>query len=167
MIISRGVSFFLRFAEFAAAAVVLGLIANFLHQHDEGNGGAGPLGREIYTEVVAALAILLSVALLIPTKTSFLIYPVDLLASAAWFAAFGALVDWLDDQSCGGVWYWSNLTNDSWCGEWKAAEAFSFISACLWFASFLLGVFVYHKLAKEPTQTDGTHRRRRWGRSRV
>jgi Membrane-associating domain len=69
-----------------------------------------------------------------------LIQTVDIIISLAWFAAFGVLVDALGDlsASCGGLWHWSNLTANNDCSRWKAAEAFSFLSACFWLASGLL-----------------------------
>ncbi|KAF2275973.1 uncharacterized protein EI97DRAFT_458968 [Westerdykella ornata] len=167
MFFSRAVSIFLRFGEFVSAAVVLGLMAWFLHYHDEWD--VGPLAREIYTTVIASLSVIFSLIWLIPTTSSMLHYPFDLLASAAWFAAFGILVDYLGDSGCGRAWEWNSFdirVNSPWCGKWRAAEAFSFISAAFWFVSFLLGVYVYHRVSRDPVVTDGTTRRR-WYRSRV
>ncbi|KAF2729147.1 integral membrane protein [Polyplosphaeria fusca] len=165
MIVSRAFSIFLRFGELVCAAVVLGIISWFLHQYDK--YGVGPLGREIYTIIIAGLSVLFAVVWLIPTTASMLHYPADLFLSAAWFAAFGALVNWIERLSCGGIFHWGGiLARGSYCGKWKAAEAFSFIGACFWFASFLLGVYVYHKLGHSQATVDGT-RRRRWHRSRV
>jgi hypothetical protein len=90
MLLSRAFSIFLRFGEFVCAAVVLGIISWFLHQYDK--YGAGPLGREVYTEVIAGLSVIFSLVWLLPTTASMLHYPADLFFSAAWFAAFGALV---------------------------------------------------------------------------
>jgi hypothetical protein len=68
-------------------------------------------------------------------------------------------VDYVHDASCGGIFYWGDISfRGPWCGKWKAAEAFSFIAACFWFVSFLLGVFVYHKVSRDPVATDGTSR---------
>lgn len=164
MIVSRAVSIFLRFGEFVCAAVVLGIISWFLHQYDK--FGIGPLGREVYTVIIAALSVIFSIVWLIPTTGSMLHYPADLFLAAAWFAAFGVLVNWIEKINCGGIFHWGGiLARGSYCGKWKAAEAFSFIGACFWFASFLLGVYVYHKLSR-PATVDGAGRRR-WGRSRV
>lgn len=87
MIVSRVVSIFLRFGQFVCAAVVLGLVAHFLDQRNK--YGIGPLGRSIYTIVIASISVLFSLVWLIPTTASMLHYPFDLLMSAAWFAAFG------------------------------------------------------------------------------
>ncbi|KAF2007207.1 integral membrane protein [Amniculicola lignicola CBS 123094] len=165
MIVSRAFSLFFRFSEFVCAAVVLGIMAHFLNDYDKTH--VGPLSREIYTTVIASLSVLFSVIWMIPTTHQFLHYPIDLFLSAAWFAAFGVLVNWIGRFNCGGAWYWGGIRRwNSYCGQWRAAEAFSFIGACFWFASFLLGVYVYHKL-RQPMTLDGTRSRRRWHRSGV
>jgi len=166
MIVSRAISVFLRFGQFVSAAVVLGLVAHFLHQRDK--YGVGPLGRSIYTIIIASLSVLLSLAWLIPTTHSMIGYVSDFVLSAAWFAAFGVLVNWVSRMNCGGIWYWGNIAvRGSYCGQWKAAQAFSFISAIFWFASFVLGLVVVHKLNRRVAATDGTRTRRTWHRSRV
>jgi len=167
MLLSRIFSLFLRFGEFVCGAVVLGIMSFLVHQWDK--YGVGPGGREIYTLVISCLSVLFSLIWLIPSTSSMLHYPFDLFMTAAWFAAFGALINWIHKLNCGGIFHWGGITKGSYCGKWKAAEAFSFISACFWFASFLLGIFVYHKLSRDrPVATDGTTgRRRRWGRSHV
>jgi hypothetical protein len=53
------------------------------------NRWRGSLAREIYTIIIAALSVLFSLIWLIPTTASMMHYPLDLLASAAWFGAFG------------------------------------------------------------------------------
>jgi hypothetical protein len=62
------------------------------------------------------------------------------LISFAWFAAFGLLVNTINQLSgCGGIWNWNFLhrRNDV-CGRWKAAEAFAFLSAIIWLVSALV-----------------------------
>lgn len=63
---------------------------------------------------------------------------VDVIISCAWFAAFGILVDAIHKFSCGSIWHWGGITHGDSCGRWKAAEAFSFISACVWMVSGLV-----------------------------
>lgn len=58
----------------------------------------------------------------------------DILISFAWFAAFGVLVDTIRRLPCGSIWSW-HFRGDQTCGRWKAAEAFSFLSAIVWLAS--------------------------------
>ena len=66
---------------------------------------------------------------------------VDVLISFAWFAAFGALVDAIMKNNCGDIWEWHSFNSDSMCDRWKAAEAFSFLSAVFWLVSTLLVCF--------------------------
>lgn len=78
---------------------------------------------------------------------------VDVILGLAWFAAFGVLVDALEDSSC---WYgpweaisWDGrtyLSYNSSCARWKAAEAFSFLSAVFWLASGLVvSIFCFRR----------------------
>ena len=134
---------------------MVGIVGHFIDDYHH-NGHHGPIGREIYTEIVATVTTFFSLIWLLPFTFNFLHYPFDGLYSLAWFAAFGALVDWSDHAGCGGAFQWGGLANGSYCGKWKAAEAFSFISACLWLASMLLGVHVFHNLrARSAVVTDG------------
>lgn len=64
--------------------------------------------------------------------------PVDILLSLAWFAAFGVQVDTNDRFNCGSIWQWGAITDDTYCGRWKAAQAFSFLSAIVWAATALV-----------------------------
>ncbi|KAI9729824.1 MAG: hypothetical protein M1834_006572 [Cirrosporium novae-zelandiae] len=158
MIISRLISFLLRVGEFAFAAVVVGIIGHYLAEY-------GAYGRFIYTEVIAALSILLALFWMLPFTGNMLHYPMDFILTCAWFAAFGILVNKLHHLSCGSIWYWHNITDKSDCGKWKAAEAFSFMSAIFWLASALLGVYVYHRLGRPvAADTVPSHRRRWYGR---
>ncbi|KAF2085488.1 integral membrane protein [Saccharata proteae CBS 121410] len=142
MIISRVVSLLLRFGEFVSGAASLSSPANFGH-------GGSPHGREIYTEIIAALAVVLSLVWMIPTFHQFLHYPADFIMSLAWFASFAALVNWVHRANCGGAFHWGGITHGGYCGQWKADEAFAFISACFWLASSILGAYVYHKRIRE------------------
>lgn len=137
------VALLLRFGQFAFAAVVLGFLAYFLNIRDETH--AGPLGREIYTIIVAIFAVIASVAWMLPMRATELNYPFDFAFSVAWFAAFGVLVDWLHVTNCGPAFAWRGLHQAGYCNHWKASEAFSFLSALFWLGSALLGVYVYHK----------------------
>jgi hypothetical protein len=165
MLASRIFSLVFRLAEFVCAAIVLGIVSWFLHQRNK--YGIGPLGRSIYTEVIAALSIPVSLIWMIPTKASMANHVADLFFSLAWFAAFGCLINWYYSINCGSIWYWEGIyLHGNYCGKWNAAQAFSFLSGIFWFASFLLGIFTYDKLRRNAT-VDGTTHGRRWGRSRV
>ena len=57
----------------------------------------------------------------------------------AWFAAFGLLVNTLNQLPCGGVFDWDFWHRRStMCGRFKAAEAFAFLSAIIWLVSALV-----------------------------
>lgn len=64
---------------------------------------------------------------------------VDVILSLAWFAAFGLLVDTIHQiPRCRTFdWYFPG-SDHSLCTRWKAAEAFSFLSAILWLVSALV-----------------------------
>lgn len=139
--------------------IVAGIIGYYLQRWDEGYGDrlGDYLGRWIYSEVIAGLSILLGLLWLIPTAHTFFIWPstipsvslihlsvlngvVDVVISFAWFAVFGLVVDALDDVPCGGVFDWDRgtINFDNFCGHWRAAEAFSFLSAIIWLVSGIL-----------------------------
>jgi len=167
MIISRTLSIFFRFAQFVCSAVVLGIAAYFVNRWRRfGDADTSPHGRLIYTLVIAAISTLFSLLWLLPFTYTFLHYPFDFLMSAAWFAAFGLLVNWSGRAGCGRAFAWAGLYRGGEGDRWKAAEAFSFLAACFWLASALLGMWVYHRLRRrEPVAVDTTTTRRsRWGR---
>jgi hypothetical protein len=161
-VISRLLSIVLRIAQIAFGAVVAGIIGHYLHEYHD--AGAWPLARWIYTEVIAGLSILLGLIWLIPFASGFFSWPFDVIISFAWFAAFGILVDAIHKLSCGSIWQWGIVTHNSVCGRWKAAEAFSFLSAIVWLVSALVGLWFTFRV--RDTTTDSAHRRRRWGRGR-
>ncbi|KAJ5406256.1 hypothetical protein N7465_007540 [Penicillium sp. CMV-2018d] len=168
-VISRLVSIILRVAEIAFAAVVAGVIGHYLAEVNHSGVDVDwlPQSRWIYTEVIAGLSILLGLIWLIPFSSGFFSWPMDILISFAWFAAFGVLVDTIRHLPCGSIWSWhfrGAFSGDQMCGRWKAAEAFSFLSAIIWLTSAIVGIWFTFRVRQNPT--DGV-RRRRWGRSAV
>ncbi|OQE39772.1 hypothetical protein PENCOP_c006G02240 [Penicillium coprophilum] len=162
-VISRLASIILRVAEIAFAAVVAGVIGHYLAQvnHSSSDVDWWPQSRWIYTEVIAGLSILLGLIWLIPFSSGFFSWPMDILISLAWFAAFGVLVDALHHMPCGSIWSW-HFRGDRMCGRWKAAEAFSFLSAIVWLVSAIVGIWFTFRV--RDNTTDRVHHRRRWGR---
>ncbi|KAJ5381649.1 uncharacterized protein N7496_004077 [Penicillium cataractarum] len=156
-VVSRLVSIPLRIAEIAFAAVVAGIIGHYLASLDGISSWAQ--ARWIYTEVIAGLSILLGLIWLIPFSSGFFSWPIDILISFAWFAAFGILVDALHHLSCGSIWAW-HFRGDAVCGRWKAAEAFSFLSAIVWLVSAIVGLWFTYRVRDHGAGTT----RRRWGR---
>ncbi|BCR94682.1 MARVEL domain-containing protein [Aspergillus luchuensis] len=162
-VISRLISIVFRVAQIVCGAVVAGIIGHYLAQY---SGDAWPEARWIYTEVVAGLSILLGLIWLIPFSSGFFSWPFDVIISLAWFAAFGILVNAIHKFSCGSIWHWGGLYRNNTCSRWKAAEAFSFISAIVWLASALVGLWFTFRVRKDSTApTYG--RRRFFGRSAV
>ncbi|KMQ81418.1 integral membrane protein [Lasius niger] len=89
--LDRLVSMLLRTAELVFAAIIAGVTGSLLHRM---NGySAWNLGRYIYTEVVAAVSILLALIWLLPFARTFAHWPVDLVISLLWWASFGLLVN--------------------------------------------------------------------------
>lgn len=91
MAIDRVVALILRAAELVFAAIVAGVNGEYLH--NARGASSWQLGRFIYTEVVAALAMLFSLMLLIPFSSTFVHWPLDIFISINWWIAFGLLVD--------------------------------------------------------------------------
>lgn len=68
---------------------------------------------------------------------------VDIIIALCWFAAFGLEVDALNNVPCGGAFDWGYIGDNDLCGRWKAAEAFSFLSAIIWLVSGILVCSTY------------------------
>jgi len=162
-------SMVLRVAELAFAAIVAGLNGDYLHAAK--GASAWDLGRHIYTEIVAGLAIIFAIIWLFPFSGSFIHWPADLLISIMWFVAFGLLVDWLGG-SCGNIFDWDGISfrQTASCSQFKATIAFTFLSAICWLVSAILGLWWirrHTRTARTTAVTPGTYQRRRWYRSRV
>lgn len=71
-------------------------------------------------------------------------YPLDFIFSISWFAAFGALLQWVsqDNITCTGyfgVWFADGFTHDYYCDEYKTLEGFAALSGILWlFSAFIV-----------------------------
>jgi len=159
-VFARVFSVILRVLELVSATIVVGIVGDALHDADMAH--SRPSSRFIYTEVVAALSMLLSLLLLIPFTAGFDLWPLDFVFFILWIVAFSLLADWIIPMNCN--WTWGNgyLENDAatQCSLWKAALAFAFISAVLWLLSSLVGMWFMWR-----TRGTTTHRRRRWYRS--
>ncbi|EXJ94056.1 hypothetical protein A1O1_02449 [Capronia coronata CBS 617.96] len=152
-VISRILSIALRVAEIAFAAVVAGLVGSYLHDYRSDSGL--PLARFIYVEIIAGISILLGLLWLLPFASGFFHWPVDLLLSFAWFAAFGLLVNYVNRTTCGGHTFdWGHLTRGGFCQRWRSTEAFSFLSAIIWLASALLGLWFIRRERNKTAPVD-------------
>ena len=88
---SRLVSVLLRTGELAFAAVVAGIVGEYLHAYDKQH--LWPQGRFIYTEVIAGISMLLALFWLFPFTASVINWPGDLILFLLWIVAFGLLVN--------------------------------------------------------------------------
>ncbi|KAH8716827.1 hypothetical protein GQ44DRAFT_762453 [Phaeosphaeriaceae sp. PMI808] len=157
MIISRLISLILRTGQFIFAAIVLGLTAYFLHARR--HHGVGPYGRLIYSIIWSSLSLIVSIIWAIPTTSSITGYGSDLVFTGGWAAVFGLLVTWFSHAGCGSAWNWTgfSLSRSNACGQWRAAQAFSFLSLVFWFASFCLGVITVHRLSRRVDSKRGAN----------
>ncbi|KAF1917942.1 hypothetical protein BDU57DRAFT_182156 [Ampelomyces quisqualis] len=148
MIFSRLASIILRMGQFVFAAIVLGLTAYFLYQRSR--HGVGPFGRIVFSVIWSSLSIIAAIIWVIPTTSSMTGYVSDFVFTAGWAAVFGLLVRYFDGVNCGSAWNWTgfSLSRDNYCGQWRAAQAFSFLSLVFWFATFLLGIITVHRLSR-------------------
>ena len=90
MALDRLLSLLLRAAELGFGAIVAGVNGEFL---DTSSADSWTLGRYIYAEVVAGIAIFFSLIWLIPFSSTFTHWPLDIIISLCWWAVFGLLVD--------------------------------------------------------------------------
>jgi len=155
MMISRLISLILRIAQLVFATVVLGLTAYFLHQHTKHD--VGPFARLVYSVIWASLSVIFAIIWAIPTTSSMTGYVSDLIFTAGWAAVFGLLVRWYDGINCGSAWNWVgfSLSRSNYCGQWRAAQAFSFLSMVMWFATFVLGIITVHRLSRRASTRGG------------
>ena len=144
----------LRFAELVSASVVAGIIDSYLDKYSSAT--AWPEKRFIYIEVIAGVSILLSLIWLFPFSGGFLHWPMDLILSAAWFAAFGLLVNALGNRGCGGgAFSWGGITYGGVCNRWRASEAFSFLSAIFWLLSTIVGIWFVTRTKEDRAAATG------------
>lgn len=97
MALDRIVNIVLRAAELVFATIVAGVTGQHLHQYRDASSWSQ--GRFIYTEVVAALSMFFALIWLVPFSWSFVHWPVDIILSLAWWAAFGLLVNVSDTHT--------------------------------------------------------------------
>lgn len=154
MALARIISVALRLAQFLCAAIVLGLSAYFLHNYEKYRHG--PFARLVYSTIISAISVWLALLWMVLPHATYVHFGTDLILCAAWFAVFGLLQDYYDDEiRCGDIWSWEGIdVSNNFCGQWNAAQAFSFLAAVFWFASFLVGILAWSR-ARTPVATDG------------
>jgi hypothetical protein len=112
--------------------IVVGIVGHFLNYYEDNT--PYPNVRLVYTEVVAALSMLCSILWMVFWTTESYNIGADLFISLAWFAAFGSLMEYVDCHHCTTSPFnihYRNKIGGGLCKEWRAAEAFAFITAVL------------------------------------
>ncbi|KFZ24074.1 hypothetical protein V502_01450 [Pseudogymnoascus sp. VKM F-4520 (FW-2644)] len=165
---SRAVSVIFRFMELVSAAVVAGILGNYLHNIHE--AGVRNNSRVVYAISIAGIAIFFSLVLMPPLRYSFFAFPLDFAIFVCWMVAFGLLVNLVGGRNCNSTWF---TTSWSWawgrwyrvpgatvaefghsgCSDWRAAVAWSFIGGIFWLLSSALGVYVLTQYK----DSDGNH----------
>jgi len=163
-VFSRLFSIILRVLQLICAAIVAGIVGDYIDDTRRARGYTGD--RFIYTIIVASLSLFASVVLLIPFTATFTIFPLDLLLFVLWLVAFSLLADFIAPLNCtwgswslGPEYYLSDHTIDA-CQRWKAGLAFCFISSMLWLLSALLAMWIVWRHKDRYSE-----HRRRWYRS--
>jgi hypothetical protein len=141
----------LRIGELAFSAVVAGLTGQYLHEHK--GASAWDEKRFIYTEVIAAIAILYALLFLLPFMSTFWHWPMDFLLFAGTFdrlcspcsrmflpipAQNQAANKQQYDNTCGSIWNWTGITGGSTCDKFRADLAFLFLASIFFLVSALL-----------------------------
>ena len=90
MILSRLLSVILRLLQLAAAAIVTGIIGDYISHVNK--AGFNPADRFIYTIVIAAFSLLAALILLVPFTASLTLFPLDFLFFILWIISFGLVV---------------------------------------------------------------------------
>jgi hypothetical protein len=80
-----------RIMELFSAAVVAGIVGEYLHKIDDANQNAGP--RTVYAEALAGISLFFSIAYLPPLTYSFYGFFIDFSLFICWMVAFGLLED--------------------------------------------------------------------------
>ena len=85
---SKGVSVFLRLVELVSAAVVAGIVGQYLHYRPQYVGS-----RITYTEAIAGISIFFSIVMLVPFKYFFYAFALDFALFIMWMVSFALLVN--------------------------------------------------------------------------
>ncbi|MCJ1321080.1 hypothetical protein MMC15_006422 [Xylographa vitiligo] len=140
--IYRFLSIPFRIGELAFAATVAGLAGYYLQRLKAPDTWPEP--RFIYMEVIAGLS-MLSAIMWLPFSWARISYPLEICLLFAWLVTLGLLVNYIGPLNCGSIWDWGQITTGSTCSQWKAAIAFSLLSAVCWLFTAIMGVILIHR----------------------
>ena len=145
-VLSRLISIPLRLGEIAFAAIVAAIIGSYMRHHSSSDNW--PQARFIYTLVVSALSMLFGLIWLIPTSGGFFSWGADIFLSLCWWAAFALMVLFTKQQCGSGAFDWNGIKvmgHDGGCAQWRAVQAFAFLSAVFWLVSAIVGIWFTHR----------------------
>ena len=112
-----------------STATVAGLVGYYFQRLKAPNTWPEP--RFIYMEAIAGLS-MLSAIIWLPFSWARISYPLEICLLFAWVATLGLLMDYTGPLNCGSIWDWGQITTGNTCSQWKAAIAFSLLSAVCW-----------------------------------
>ncbi|EHY59520.1 hypothetical protein HRR83_001202 [Exophiala dermatitidis] len=145
-------------SEACFAAIVLGIVSWFLSHYED--TPVYPAARLIWTEIIAALAILYCATLVF----TFDYYPacfamINMFFALAFFASFGAVENFDCDDNWMG---WRSEYGEPYRPCWRATAAFTFLSGFFWLVSVLLAYWTpinkepHHILPRKPSHGSST-----------
>ncbi|SPQ24177.1 d35c8d83-68bb-43fb-bbd6-43592f4e6bf9 [Thermothielavioides terrestris] len=170
-VISRGAQVALRIFQLIGSVIVLGILGHFLHELSK--GGAARDGRAIYGVVVASISTLFVLVFMAPFMYSFHAFPGDFALFVMWLILFCLLITRTGVHTCGSPWfynYWGYYWGGWWrgpffpvfensgCGSWRTALAFSFMVMFAFLVTTILGAYVVsrHWTKKRRDRQAGT-----------
>jgi len=169
---SKVASVFLRVLELSSAAIVAGLVGQYLHYVSNAHDAAN--SRFVYTVTLAGISIVVSLVCMIPLNYAFYGFLLDAALFVMWMTAFGLLVNLTASGGCNSYWYWSSwgyywgryyytpvvnlnqsIVGTAACGKWRATLAWSFIGGWCWFISAIIGAYVVFRIRDERSARNG------------
>ena len=117
-------------------ATIAGLIGTYISNNK--NDTTTPQTQFYYTVAVAAISMFLALLWLIPFAWSLVHYPTDTLILILWVIVYILMVNFIKPLDCGSIWDWSDITKGGTCQKWKAAIAFTFLSAVFWLITTII-----------------------------
>jgi len=164
---SKVCSVILRVGELVSAAIVAGLLGEYLHYVSDAHDSAG--SRIIYTVALAGISLVVCLVCMAPVDILFYGFLLDGALFVMWMTAFGLLVNLSGNGGCNSTWYWTrwgwfwggwyavpvpnqvnqSLVGTSSCGSWRATIAWSFIGGWCWFLSACLGTYVVFRIREK------------------
>jgi len=168
---SKVVSVFLRLGELCSAAIVAGLVGEYLHYVSNAHDHAP--SRMVYTIALAGISMIVALVCIIPLEVLFFGFILDAALFVMWMVSFGLLANLTGSGGCNSGWYYSSwgyywggwytfptypggsVIGTTACGKWRATLAWTFIGGIIWLASAILGAYVISRRHDRGGERDG------------